>query len=136
MHPAIAFVVGPLEPSQRFLFLVQSRIDHGHRIGWLTLLFENRSMTVPNFRQPSWPPGQPPALPEPRCSSSLTQGGWPEFRFLELFLTAPRSQRIPLVYFVEVISDECVLRVPCPPVLGGRALMCPMPKGLRRYYGQ
>ena len=40
------------------------------------------------------------------------------------------------MYFVEVMSSECVLRVPCPRVWGGRALVCPMPKGLRRHYGQ
>jgi len=66
------------------------------------------------------------------CADS---GGCPVLSFLELLLTASRGQRIPLVYFVEVISNECVLRVSCPG-FGAGLLMCPMPKGLRRYYGQ
>jgi hypothetical protein len=49
------------------------------------------------------------------------RGGWPVLSFLELFLRASRSQRIPLVYFVEAISNYRVLRVPCPRVWGGRA---------------
>ena len=40
------------------------------------------------------------------------------------------------MYFVEVISNECALRVLCPRFWGAGLLMCPMPKGLKRYYGQ
>ena len=56
--------------------------------------------------------------------------------FLELLLTASRGQRTALVYLVEVISNACAFAGALSRVWRAGLLVCPMPKGLRRYCGQ